>query len=138
MILLLLCLAPLSLAKTVYHVLNPNAFQSYLDADDFKFALKYAPFFDSSDADLTEAFYFRIHSYRPHIVPTPKGDPFTCLASSAFHSISLSTGYIVTEFLPPVPWAQYYNAIPAAMGHHLNEGKWLRNTEWLNDYERFW
>lgn len=87
----------------VYYLLNPNNFQSYLDADDFKFAVQYAPLFDSSDADLTEAFYFRLHSYRKHITPTPKG-------------------YIITEFLPPVPWGQYYNAIPAAMGHHLNEG----------------
>eukprot|EP00019_Armaparvus_languidus_P004001 CAMPEP_0168600144 /NCGR_PEP_ID=MMETSP0420-20121227/12576_1 /TAXON_ID=498008 /ORGANISM="Pessonella sp." /LENGTH=501 /DNA_ID=CAMNT_0008638113 /DNA_START=233 /DNA_END=1739 /DNA_ORIENTATION=- len=33
---------------------------------------------------------------------------------------------------------EFANSIPAAEGHHIAEGRWLRNETWLNEYERFW
>lgn len=43
------------------------------------------------------------------------------------------------EILPKVSWAKEYNSINAAAGHHLAEGRWLKNSYiYLEDYIRFW
>ena len=46
--------------------------------------------------------------------------------------------WIVTEFEPSVPWAGAHNTIACSAGHHLMEGRWLRNATFLDDYSRFW
>ena len=45
---------------------------------------------------------------------------------------------MVTEFLPPVPWAGKWNTISCSAGHHFYEGRWLRDRRYLDDYARFW
>ncbi len=77
------------------------------------------PLLDCPDADIERTFYFRWWTYRKHIRKTPEG-------------------HVITEFLPPVPWAGKYNAISCAAGHHLYEGRWLKDTSPLADYARFW
>lgn len=78
------------------------------------------PLIDCPDKDIEEIYYFRWWVYRKHIKSTPEG-------------------YIITEFLPNVPWAKEYNSINAAAGHHLSEGRWLKNADrYLEDYIRFW
>lgn len=78
-----------------------------------------APLFECPDRDLQEIYYFRWHVYRRHIQQTP-------------------AGYVVTEFLPNVPWAGKYNTISCAAGHHFYEGRWLRDPKYLDDYATFW
>lgn len=74
------------------------------------------PLFECSDKDLEKTYYFRWWVYRKHIKNTPEG-------------------YVITEFLPNVPWSGKYNVINAPAGHHLMEGRWLRNSElYLKDY----
>jgi hypothetical protein len=46
-------------------------------------------------------------------------------------------GYVLTEFLPYVPWSGRHNTIPAAVGHHMMEGRWLRNQAVVGDYVEF-
>ncbi|MHB8524047.1 MAG: MGH1-like glycoside hydrolase domain-containing protein [Limisphaerales bacterium] len=77
------------------------------------------PWFECPDKELEEIYYFRWWTYRKHIVKTP-------------------AGFVITEFLPPVPWAGKYNTIPCAAGHHLYEGRWLHDPKCLDDYARFW
>ena len=77
------------------------------------------PVFESADRELEEIYYFRWWTFRKHIRPTP-------------------AGYIVTEFLPDVPWAGKYNSIDCAAGHHIYEGRWLRTARYLDDYSAFW
>ena len=78
------------------------------------------PLLDCPDKLLEEIYYFRWWVYRKHIKSTPEG-------------------YIITEFMPDVPWAKEYNSINAAAGHHLAEGRWLKNSKsCLEDYIRFW
>lgn len=78
------------------------------------------PFFECPDGDIERSYYFRWWIYRKHLEPT-------------------NDGYIVTEFRSPVPWAGKHNAISAAVGHHLYEGRWLRRApDYLDDYIRFW
>ena len=77
------------------------------------------PLFECPDKTLEETYYFRWWVLRKHIKQTPEG-------------------YIVTEFLPPVYWAGPYNSINCAVGHHMAELRWLRDTRIANDYARFW
>ncbi len=53
------------------------------------------PLFDCPDRDITEIYYFRWWTYRKHIEQTP-------------------AGFIITEFLPKVPWAGKFNSINCA------------------------
>ena len=71
------------------------------------------------DAAIERAYYFRWWTYRKHLKQTPEG-------------------FVVTEFLPPVSWAGKYNTISCAAGHHIREGRWLRENAFLDDYIHFW
>lgn len=77
------------------------------------------PLFECSDRDLEEIYWFRWWTYRKHIKQT-------------------ADGYIITEFLPPVPWAGKHNSINCPAGHHFYEGRWLRERRYLDDYAVFW
>src|SRR5690242_15257861 len=50
------------------------------------------PWFDCSDKEIQEIYYFRWWTFRKHLSQSP-------------------AGYIITEFLPPVPWAGKFNSI---------------------------
>lgn len=77
------------------------------------------PLLDVPDSAIEKVYYFRWWSYRKHIKHTPEG-------------------IIVTEFIEPVKHAARYNAISCALGHHLYEGRWLRNSNFLKEYVDFW
>jgi len=46
--------------------------------------------------------------------------------------------WVVTEFETDVSWAGHDNTIACSAGHHLMEGRWLRNASYLDSYSRFW
>ncbi|MGA2114755.1 MAG: hypothetical protein ABSH56_08400, partial [Bryobacteraceae bacterium] len=75
------------------------------------------PFFESSDKSIEEMYYFRWWEFRKHIRQTP-------------------AGFVITEFLPDVPWAGAQNTVSASAGHHFYEGRWLRDPEYLREYAR--
>jgi len=85
----------------------------------WEFLRERMPLFDCPDADITLSYYFRWWTYRKHIKKTP-------------------AGFIVDEFLPNVSWAGKYNSINCAAGHHIYEGRWLRDAVILDDYDAFW
>ncbi len=77
------------------------------------------PLFECSDKELEKTYYFRYWTYRKHVKQT-------------------EDGYVITEFLPKVPWSGKHNTIVAAVGHHIYEGRWLKNSAtYLKDYIRF-
>ncbi|WDF69062.1 glycoside hydrolase [Sphingobacterium oryzagri] len=77
------------------------------------------PLLDCPDPDIEKIYYFRWWSYRKHIKATPEGT-------------------IVTEFIEPVKHAGKYNSISCALGHHLYEGRWLKDNGFLKTYVDFW
>ena len=77
------------------------------------------PLFECPDKDIETTYYFRWWTYRKHIKQT-------------------SDGFIITEFLPDVPWAGKDNSIDCAAGHHFYEGRWLADPKYLDDYSFFW
>jgi len=113
-------------AKTYRHYIetfNQNDTQLYTqhipNAAAWGFLQSNIPLLDCPDADIEEIYYFRWWTFRKHIKQTPDG-------------------FVITEFLPPVPWAGKHNTISCAAGHHLREGRWLCDPRYLDDYSRFW
>ena len=94
----------------VQHVPNAKACE---------FLEKNVPLFECPDKEIEETYYFRWWSYRKHIKKT-------------------HDGFVVTEFLPPVGWGGKHNTICCPAGHHLYEGRWLKNPSFLDDYSMFW
>lgn len=77
------------------------------------------PIFECPDKDIERTYYFRYWTYRKHVKST-------------------EDGYVITEFLPKVPWSGKHNTINAAVGHHIYEGRWLKNSsKYLRDYIEF-
>ena len=89
------------------------------NAESFDWLEANIPLFDCPDVDIERAYYFRWWTYRKHIQQTLEG-------------------FVVTEFTPPVSWAGKHNTISCAAGHHIYEGRWLSNPQYLNDYSSFW
>ena len=78
------------------------------------------PLLECPDPALEKTYYYRWWTFRKHFKQTP-------------------AGHIVTEFLPPVPWAGPYNSINCPSGHQLREGHWLSDEAgWVKEYIRFW
>jgi hypothetical protein len=77
------------------------------------------PWFDCPSAQLEEIYYFRWWTYRKHIKQTEKGR-------------------VLTEFIAPVNHAGPNNTVACALGHHLSEGRWLKDQKLLDDYAHFW
>jgi hypothetical protein len=64
-------------------------------------------------------YYYRWWTLRKHIKETP-------------------VGYGMTEFLVERSYADKYNLIACAVGHHIYESRWLRNQDYLNQIIRTW
>ena len=80
---------------------------------------KEIPLFECPDEDIERTYYFRWWTYRKHLRRTRDG------------------GWVVTEFMPEVSWAGAENTISCPFGHHLREGRWLRNPQYLDSYLSF-
>ena len=113
----LVCASAVARAGGPFAVLKP---EEVLAGDpDRAWIAANAPLFECSDRQINAIYNYRWHVYHEHLKQTP-------------------AGWVVTEFLPDVPWAGKYNSISCAAGHHIYEGRWLRDPRYLNDYERFW
>lgn len=89
------------------------------NAHAYEWLAEEIPVLECPDKVIEKTYYFRWWVYRKHIKTTPEG-------------------YIITEFLPNVPWSGKYNAINAASCHHIMEGRWLKNAKrYLTDYIYF-
>ena len=88
------------------------------NADAAAFLLENVPLFECPDEAITRTYYFRWWTFRKHLRQTPDG-------------------WVVTEFLPNVGWAGKHNTISCPFGHHLCEGRWLRDARFVDDYLRF-
>jgi hypothetical protein len=87
--------------------------------DAWTFLQQNMPLLDISEKQIELIWYFRWWTYRKHIKKTPDG-------------------YVITEFLPLVPWAGKFNTIACPAAHHIYEGRWLLDQQILDDYEQFW
>jgi len=116
-------------------ILDPDDYAHYVDkfnsADDetvvnhipnhesWQWLVENVPFFDCPSARFEEIYYYRWWTFRKHICQTPDG-------------------LVLTEFILPVSHAGPHNTISCAYGHHLAEGRWLRDQRVLDEYTHFW
>ncbi|KAA8621003.1 F5-F8-type-C multi-domain protein [Pyrenophora tritici-repentis] len=78
------------------------------------------PFFESSDQDLTNVYYYRWGIFRAH--QRDLG----------------ANGFISTEFLDDVGWQHKpWASLNDATGFHLLEGRWVRDRRFKDDYQTF-
>ena len=133
--LILLCFYTIKLHAQANFVLKTSNYKFYVDRfnldDDeiykehfpndsaWAFLSQNIPLLDCPDKDIELTYYFRWWAYRKHIKLT-------------------ADGYVITEFLPQVPWSGKYNTISCALGHQIYEGRWLKNKIYLKDNILFW
>lgn len=113
----------MDIIKKYVEQFNKNDEELYINMIDnshaYEWMCKEIPVLECPDKDIEEIYYFRWWTYRKHLKKT-------------------EDGYMVTEFLPKVQWSGKHNEINAAVGHHLYEGRWLKNSEkYLKDYINF-
>ena len=98
--------------EELYKNAIPNA-----AAEDF--LVKNIPYFACPDKDIEQIYYFRWWTFRKHI-----RKDLGC--------------WTISEFLPNVGWAGTGNMIACAAGHHLREGRWLRDPQYIVSNVRYW
>ncbi|OHB66790.1 MAG: glycoside hydrolase [Planctomycetes bacterium RBG_13_62_9] len=87
--------------------------------DSWAWMKENVPLFECPDKDFEQIYYFRWWTFRKHLKKTPDG-------------------FVFTEFLDTVGHSGKHNTISCALGHHICEGTWLRNKQYIDDYARFW
>src|SRR5579875_1518998 len=79
------------------------------------------PFLAVPDQAIQSVYYYRWRVWKEHLRDTRPGG-----------------GHILTEFLPDIGYAAPYDGIVAAAGHHIMEGRWVRDQSYLSSYLRYW
>jgi len=103
-----------------FNSIDSEAVKNFVpNAKAYDWLAENVPLLECPDKVIEQNYYYRWWSYRKHLVKTPEG-------------------FIFTEFIEPVKHAGKYNSISCALGHHIYEGRWLKNTEYLQDYIKFW
>jgi hypothetical protein len=116
-------------------VLNANNFKRYVDYfnnmedENIKQAIpnesawgwmkNNIPLFECPQQNFEEIFYYRWWTLRKHIKKTEKG-------------------FVFTEFLVQRSYADKYNLISSALGHHIYEARWLHDRKYINDNIQVW
>jgi len=98
---------------------DEELYSNISNKDALNFLQNNIPLFECPDIEIERTYYFRWWTYRKHIKHT-------------------EDGYVITEFLPNVPWSGKHNTISCPAGHHYYEGRWIHNTKYLDDYSYFW
>ena len=77
------------------------------------------PLFECPQQNFEEMFYYRWWTIRKHIKKTDQG-------------------YVFTEFLIQRSYADKYNLIAAAIGHHAYESRWFHEKKYMDDNLHIW
>jgi hypothetical protein len=93
-----------------------------VNGSSYNWARDNLPLFEASDADMQAAYYYRAKSYRSHMTPT----------------MYVDQPVLVSEFGAAVHWGGPYGTINAAAGHHISEGRWIRDPTAMNSDIKFW
>lgn len=105
---------------TYFNSIDTEAVKNFVpNANAYNWLSENIPLFECPDKVLEQNYYYRWWSFRKHIKQTPEG-------------------FIITEFIEPVKHAGKYNSISCAAGHHIYEGRWLKDNSYLKDYIKFW
>ncbi len=98
---------------------DENIAQAIPNAEASAWMKENIPLFDCPQKNFEEMYYFRWWNLRKHIKETP-------------------VGYGMTEFLVDRSYADKYNLIACAVGHHIYESRWLHDTKYLDGIIHTW
>jgi hypothetical protein len=98
---------------------DENIVQAIPNAASWDWMKVNIPLFECPQQNFEEMYYFRWWTLRKHIKQTP-------------------VGHVFTEFLVNRSYADKYNMIACAIGHHLYESRWLRDRRYANEYILAW
>lgn len=98
---------------------NENIVQAIPNTEAFTWMQANIPLFECPQQNFEELYYYRWWTLRKHIKKTDKG-------------------FVFTEFLVQRSYADTYNLIASALGHHIYEARWLHNQQYLNDNINIW
>ncbi|WP_345950629.1 glycosyl hydrolase family 65 protein [Mucilaginibacter sp. PAMB04274] len=105
---------------TEFNKIDTETVKNYVTNDNaFGWLSQNVPLFECPDSTIEKIYYYRWWTFRKHLKQTPEG-------------------FIFTEFITPMNHAGKYNTISSALGHHIYEGRWLRNPQFINEYINFW
>jgi hypothetical protein len=109
-----------------------KAYVDYFNATDSEYVKNYVPndkafewlshnipLFECPDTTIEKIYYYRWWAFRKHLKQT-------------------LDGFVFTEFITPVGHAGKHNTVSSGLGHHIMEGRWLRDTTYINQYINFW
>ncbi len=100
-----------------YPVLDAKQLARQYYGEDGQWYLDNIPFFECSDKQIEQVYYYRWKLYKAHIRNV--GDK----------------GYVITEFINHVSWdREPYCTINAASMHHIYEGRWLKDNRYMDGY----
>lgn len=103
-----------------FNAVDTQDVQNYIpDIQAYDWLAANVPLFECPDSIIEKTYYYRWWTLRKHLKKT-------------------DDGFIFTEFITPVKHAGKHNAVSSALGHHIYEGRWLRDTQYINQYIRFW
>jgi hypothetical protein len=113
-------IALLPLFYQVEAALNGEALAKQYFGNDAPWYRNRIPFFESSDKDITDVYYYRWNIFRAH--QRDLG----------------ANGFISTEFLDDVGWqTKPWASLNDATVFHLLEGRWCRDRRFKEDYATF-
>ncbi|KAF2514718.1 glycogen debranching protein [Flavobacterium zhairuonense] len=116
----LLIAMPILAQKNETHFIDSNKKSISHYGNDSDWYLKNIPFFEISDKEIEDVYYYRWEVYKAHLRNI--GD----------------YGYVVTEFLNAMSWDHKpYNTLNAATVFHIHEGRWLKDRLYMNNYIDF-
>lgn len=98
---------------------DENIVQAIPDSQSWDWMKANIPLFECPQKNFEEMYYYRWWSFRKHIKETP-------------------VGYGITEFLVNRSYADKYNLIACAIGHHVYESRWLHDQKYTNQYIHVW
>ncbi|MBO5664350.1 MAG: six-hairpin glycosidase, partial [Bacteroidales bacterium] len=93
--------------------------QAIPNAEAWNWMEKNIPLFTCPQDNFEEMWYFRWWSLRKGLQLTPQG-------------------YVVNEFKVKRSYADKYNMIACAVGHHINELRWIQDQSYIDQYLHIW
>jgi hypothetical protein len=98
---------------------DENIKQAIPNDSAWQWMQKNIPLFECPQKNFEELFYYRWWTLRKHIKKTEQG-------------------FIFTEFLVQRSYADKYNLISSALGHHIYESRWLHDKKYMDDNLHIW
>ncbi|HTD93477.1 MAG TPA: trehalase family glycosidase, partial [Chitinophagaceae bacterium] len=103
--------------KTAYPILDHQKLATTYYQEDTQWYMANIPFFECSDKQIEQVYYYRWKLYKAHIRNVGENR------------------FVTTEFINDMHWDRDpYSTINAATMHHIYEGRWLKDNRYMDGY----